>query len=111
MSEQLPELKAGSMCPVAELECLHKGDARKRARSAEDTHGFFHQALPHKSCGWWHVYLREQSGGTRTQRASRRRQHRELREKLFPTASCAAADPLSVDSPTSTPSGSSTPEP
>lgn len=76
--------KPGDVCRTTELVCLHEGDARKRARKAEDSHGYFHQALPHKKCGWWHVYLKPKSRGTRTDRASYRKQHRILRERLLP---------------------------
>lgn len=76
-----PPLVHGSTCPYDELECLYEAEARKRARKAPDTFGYGHRPLPHKRCGWWHVYLRHEPGGKK-RRARTRREEWALRQAL-----------------------------
>lgn len=48
----------GEPCETDELPCLYEMEARKEARRAVSFQGSIHQPLPHRACGWWHVYVR-----------------------------------------------------
>lgn len=69
-------------CESDLLPCLHEGEARKEARRTPSFQGNIHQALPHKACGWWHVYVKEPRRRNALQRKKDAREDALLRRTL-----------------------------
>ncbi len=70
------------LCEPAQLPRLHEGEARKEARSIPSFQGNIHQALPHRVCGWWHIYVISPKRRSLAQRKKDAREDHALRVKI-----------------------------
>lgn len=72
----------GELCEETLLPCLHEGEARKEAKRIPSFQGNIHQALPHRLCGWWHIYAITPKRRSLAERKKDAREERTLREKI-----------------------------
>lgn len=82
---EIPEpkpLRHGDFCEASQLACLHEGEARKQARRVPSFQGNIHQALPHRQCGWWHVYVITPKRRSAAQQKKDAKEDRKIREIL-----------------------------